>query len=232
MKRVILLDLDGTLIDSNDAHAHSWVETFKEFNIPVEFDQVRSLIGMGSDQLVPHVTGLHPDSQLTEKISERRGEIFRKSYLKKLKPFKGARELVQKFLDENMEVVVATSASESDLRGLLKQIGINDLIKHATSSDDADKSKPSPDIIVEAMKKVSAHPEECVMLGDTPYDIIAADRAGVKTIAFTSGGWKQDELQGAVEVYEGPWDLLREFDDSLFKLPPVLDESTVFRLRL
>lgn len=210
----VLLDLDGTLLDSNDAHAKCWVEALAENQIHVEFENVRKLIGMGSDQLLPRLTGIDAETPQGKKISQRRGEIFRKQYLKTLKPFPKSRELVEKILQSGLQIVVATSASKGDLKGILEQIGIEDLIEHATHSDDADQSKPEPDIIIEAMDKIKAAPQETVMLGDTPWDIKAAAKAGVITVAFTCGGWNSEDLKDAIAVYEGPWQLLENFEDS------------------
>lgn len=220
MIKAVLLDLDGTLLDSNDAHATSWVETLREFGIIVDFQQVRDLIGMGSDHLLPKVTDISAESVRGKNIIERRGEIFRNRYLKHLKPFPQARELVQKLLSANLKIIVATSAGEDELKGILKQIGIEDLIEQATSADDAEESKPSPDIIIEALKKIKTQPDEAVMLGDTPYDIAAATKAGVKTIALLCGGWDLTSLKDAVAIYEDPADLLGNFDSSILYTKP------------
>lgn len=215
MLTTVLLDLDGTLLDSNDAHAESWVETLREFGIEKTFPEVRQLIGMGSDQLLPELAGISADSSKGKSISERRGEIFRQKYLHGLKPFPGAKKLVQKMISHDLQLVVATSSSKEDLEGILKKIGIEDLIQHTTSADDVDRSKPEPDIILEALKIVQASPEESIMLGDTPYDIKAAERAGVETIAFTCGGWRKRDLKDAVAIYQDPLDLLKKFETSV-----------------
>src|SRR5688572_1566669 len=134
--KAVLLDIDGTLIDSNDAHARAWVDVGKEFGHDIKFDHVRWLIGMGGDKVLPEVTGLKEETELGEKILDRRGEIFRERYLSGLKPFEGTRELLQRISGEGVKLVVATSASEEDLKGLLKQAGIEDLIDQAANSDD------------------------------------------------------------------------------------------------
>lgn len=212
--KAVLLDIDGTLIDSNDAHAHAWVETGKEFGHDIEFDHVRWLIGMGGDKVLPEVTGLEEESDVGEKILARRGEIFREKYLPTLRPFEGVRELLQEIAQDGMKLVVATSASEEDLQGLLKQAGIEDLIDKAANSDDAEESKPAPDIVEAALRRAKAEPGEAIMIGDTPYDIAAATRAGVPIIGFRSGGWEGEELRGAIAIYEGPADLLSGYSSS------------------
>jgi HAD superfamily hydrolase (TIGR01509 family) len=205
--KAVLLDIDGTLIDSNDAHAEAWVDVGREFGYDIDFNHVRWLIGMGGDKVLPELTRLQEDSEVGKKILERRGEIFRGKYLPKLEPFPGTRELLQKMAKDGLTLVVATSASEDDLQGLLKQAGIEDLIDHAANSDDAEESKPAPDIVEAALKRAKASPDEAIMIGDTPYDVAAATRAGVTVIAFTSGGWEEEDLRGAAAVYSGPGEL-------------------------
>lgn len=212
----VLLDLDGTLLDSNDAHAFSWIEALQEFHIQAEFAKIRKLIGMGSDQLLPSL-GIESEDERGKQISKRRGEIFREKYLNELKPFPKSRELIERIVDDGFRVVVATSASKEDLKGLLKQIGIKDLIHNWTHADEAENSKPSPDIIQMALEKIQAAPQESVMLGDTPYDIQAAAKSGVMTVAFTCGGWSTEELKDAIAIYEGPWQLWEHFESSALK---------------
>lgn len=212
--KAVLLDVDGTLIDSNDAHANAWVDVGREFDIEISYDHVRWLIGMGGDKVLPAVTGLQEDSKEGERILERRGEIFREKYLKTLKPFEGTRELLQQISNEGAKLVVATSASEEDLKGLLQQAGIEDLIDKAANSDDAEESKPAPDIVEAAMKRGKVDVGEAIMIGDTPYDIGAATNAGIPIIAFRSGGWEPEELRGAIAIYDGPADLLTRYSSS------------------
>lgn len=213
----VLFDLDGTLIDSNQAHAESWAQALKEFGMEYRVEYIRPLIGMGSDHLLPELTGISKEDPIGKKIADRRGEIFREQYLKTLRPFPGARELIKKILDNGLRFAIASSSSEEDLKGLLQQTGIEDLVKHSTSADDADRSKPSPDIIMAALQKLKARPQDAVMIGDTPYDISAAAKAGVKTIAFACGGWEPEELTGAYAIYEGPWHLVDRFESSILR---------------
>jgi HAD superfamily hydrolase (TIGR01509 family) len=212
--KAVLLDIDGTLIDSNDAHANAWVDVGREFGYDINYDHVRWLIGMGGDKVLPAVTGLREETEEGERILSRRGEIFREQYLPQLKPFEGTRELLQQISDEGVKLVVATSASEEDLQGLLKQAGIEDLIDKAANSDDAEESKPAPDIVEAAMKRGKVDVGEAIMIGDTPYDIGAATNAGIPIIAFRSGGWEPEELRGALAIYDGPADLLTRYSSS------------------
>lgn len=211
--RTVLLDIDGTLIDSNDAHANAWVDALAEFGIQIPYEDIRNKIGMGGDHLLPLVTGIKEDSEQGKKISNRRGEIFREKYLKTLKALPGARELLECFQEKGIEVIVATSASKEDLEKLLKQARIDDLLKTKTSSDDADSSKPSPDIIEAALQKTKSPREHVRMIGDTPYDLKAAQKAGVQSIGFASGGWAQEDMHPCVAFFAGPRDLYEAFGE-------------------
>lgn len=212
--KVALLDIDGTLIDSNDQHAQAWVDVGREFGIDIDYDHVRRLIGMGGDKVLPEVAGIEEDSPQGEKIKERRGEIFRETYLPNLEPFPQARELLQRLRDDGWKLVVATSASKDDMDGLLKQAGIKDLIEEKASSSDAEESKPDPDIVQAALKTADARPEQALMLGDTPYDVTASGRAGVRCVALRCGGWGDADLGDAVAVYDDPADLLSRYAES------------------
>ena len=214
--RAVLLDVDGTLIDSNDAHAQSWVDVGEEFGCPIVFEDVRLLIGMGGDKVLPQLTGLSEESERGIEVLERRGEIFRKQYLPRLSAFPRTRELLERMRVDGYDLVIASSASDDDLNGLLKQAGIEDLISRKTSADDADDSKPDPDIIQAALKKAGCGPESAVMIGDTPYDVMASLRAGLPVIAVRCGGWDDQALSGAMAIYDAPAHLLDLYDQTVF----------------
>lgn len=216
--RGVILDVDGTLVDSNDAHAHAWVEAFAEFGIKVEFEKVRPLIGMGGDKLMPEVSRVEEESGRGKKISERRAEIFKEKYLPTLKAFPETKELLLRMKEDGLKLAVASSAKEDELKPLLEIAGAHDLVGEKTSSDDAENSKPDPDIVKAALDGLGYRPEEVFMLGDTPYDIEAAGRAGVKVIAVRCGGWDDDGLGGAVAVYDDPADLLDHLPEALKKI--------------
>jgi HAD superfamily hydrolase (TIGR01509 family) len=215
--KAVLFDVDGTLVDSNDAHAHAWVKAFTENGVTVDPAHVRRCIGMGGDKLMPEVSGLAEDSAKGSAIAKRRGEIFKQEFLPKLNAFRDSDRLVAAVKQRGLIAVAASSAQEDELKALLKIAGADSLMDAATSSDDAEESKPEPDIIEAALERAKASPPEAVMIGDTPYDIEAAARAGVATIAFRSGGWTDADLKGAVAIYDGAWDLLARLDDSLLR---------------
>jgi len=211
----VLLDIDGTLLDSNDAHAQAWSDTFTEAGLEIGSETVLPLIGMGSDKLLPKLTGIDADGEQGKRLVERRKEIFAKTYLPAIRPFPQARELLERMRSDGLKLVVATSASEDELRGLLAALGAEWVIDDATNSSEVERSKPDPDIVRAAIDKTGVGPDRCVMLGDTPYDVEAATRSRVRVVAVRCGGSGDDELRGAAEIYEDPADLLKQYETSL-----------------
>jgi len=212
--RGVIFDIDGTLVDSNGAHARSWVETLAEAGYDVPFDVVWPMIGMGGDKLLPSAIGIESESPPGKKLTTRRWEIFEKKYLPALRPTPGARELAERLKDDGLRLVVASSAGGSELEQLLEAAGVADLMDARTSSSDVEESKPDPDIVQAAVRRSRLKPENLVMLGDTPYDVQAAIGAHVNLVALLCGGWTVAELSGAIAIYDDPADLLRWYDDS------------------
>ena len=212
----VILDIDGTLIDSNDAHAHSWIEAMAEQGYNVPFDKVRPLIGMGGDKVLPEVLGISKDSPQGKTIDQRRSEIFQQRYLSNVRAFPGAGELLQHMHDQGLKLVVATSSKQEELNKLLNIIGphVSDLFQQETTSSDAPQSKPNPEVVDVALQKSDLKPDTAIMIGDTAFDIEAAAKAGVKTIAFRCGGWSDSDLKGAIAIYNDPADLLAHYDES------------------
>ena len=165
------------------------------------------------EPLIARITAM---SEQGKEIDERKGEIFRSRYLPQLDSTPGTRDLLQRLKRDGYVLVVATSANADDVEGLLKRAKVDDLIERATSAEEVDASKPSPDVVHAALDEAGVGPEEAVMIGDTPYDVEAATRAGVQIIAVRTGGWEADDLEGAIAVYDDPADLLRNYEDTPF----------------
>lgn len=212
--RGVILDVDGTLVDSNDAHARSWVEAMAENGYHVPYEKVRPLIGMGGDKVLPATIGIQKDSPQGKKISQRRAEIFKERYLPAVQAFPQARELLQRMRASGLKLAVASSAQPDELKALLRIVGASDLIEEESSSKDAQSSKPDPDIVHVTLQRIGFPADQVIMLGDTPYDIEAAQKVGVGTIALRSGGWSDDELRGALAIYNDTADLLAHYDSS------------------
>ena len=207
----VLFDVDGTLIDSNAAHAETWAQALTEHGCPRDAAQVRPLIGMGSDKLLPVIAGLEAESREGRTIAQRKQELFAER-LPRLQPTRGARALVAHLRERGKTLVVATSAGSEEMHAILRQAGVADLIPARTSSDDAEESKPDPDIVLAALRRAGAAPDATVMIGDTPYDIEAARRAKIDAMAFRCGGyWPDGSLGGALAILDDPEALLQRW---------------------
>lgn len=210
----VLLDVDGTLVDSNDAHAAAWSDAFATHGRHHAAETIRPLIGKGGDKLLQEVAGLDSESDEGKAISEARTDIFKTRYLPTLAPTPGAAALVAWLIDSGLTIVVATSAKREELEALLDVCDAAGLADQATTSDDAERSKPDPDIIVAALAESGSTAERAVMIGDTPYDIDAARRAGVATIALRCGGWDDASLDGAIAIFDHPRQLLQRLNQA------------------
>jgi HAD superfamily hydrolase (TIGR01509 family) len=217
MITAILFDVDGTLIDSNDLHASAWRETFLHFGVDLPLDRIRTQIGKGGDNLIPAL--LPPDlvEAKQEEIESHRGDLFKRDYLPRVVPFPGVRDLFERIRAEDKQIVLASSANADELRFHLSVIGAEDLVSASTSKDDVRHSKPDPDIFAAALAKAGAAADQAIVVGDTPYDMEAAAKLGVRTIGFRSGGFPDASLReaGAAELYDGVQDLLGRYEHSL-----------------
>ncbi len=215
MIRGILLDIDGTLVRSNDEHAQAWSEALRRFGYDVPWNEIRGWIGMGGDKILPRV-----DRRLNDKedpgasIARLRQEIFLQTCVERLRPQPGARDLLECFRSHSLRRVAATSAKRAELDAILRAGTIEDEIDLAATSDDADRSKPDADVIASALAKAGLRQDEAVYLGDTPYDVQASRKAGVAVIALRCGGWGDSDLAGADAIYDTPAELLGRLDES------------------
>lgn len=207
--RTFLLDVDGTLVDSNGAHADAWAEVLAKHGHPIDPARVRPLIGLGGDRLVEELTGLARDSAANKQIGDERKKLFLSHYLSQVRPLEGARDLLVRLRDLGRRYAIASAAKEDELDPLLEIAGITDLVDVKTTSSDVDESKPDPEVIQAALRELSASADGAVMVGDTPYDLKAATEAGIPCIGFTSGGWSREQLYGCIAMYAGPAELAR-----------------------
>jgi phosphoglycolate phosphatase-like HAD superfamily hydrolase len=209
----VIFDVDGTLVDSNDAHADAWVAAFAESGVHVDRAHVRRCIGMGGDKLMPQVSGITEDSARGQRIASRRAEIFREHHLPGVRGFPRVAELLARLAEDGVTLGVASSAKESELQPLLQAAGAAEFFSTTTSSDDADESKPDPDIVAAALKKARCTAGNAILVGDTPYDVEAALRAGVRPVAVRSGGWDEQGLSGAVAVFDSVSEMLDRYGE-------------------
>jgi HAD superfamily hydrolase (TIGR01549 family) len=215
--KAVIFDIDGTLVDSVDLHARAWQEALAHFGKQVEYERVRSQIGKGGDQLMPVFLSEEELERFGEELEEYRGELFKREYMPRVKGFPAVRELFQRIEREGLRIALASSAKGDELKTYKKIARIEDLVEEETSSDDADKSKPHPDIFEAALERLGdVEPSEAIVVGDTPYDAEAAGKAGLKTIGLLCGGFPEEDLRaaGCVQIYRDPADLLARFDTS------------------
>jgi HAD superfamily hydrolase (TIGR01509 family) len=213
MVEYVIFDVDGTLVDSVDLHARAWQEALAHFGFEVSFEEIRFQIGKGADQLIPVFVRSELE-RLYGPIDELRSKRFKEKYLRYVKGFPRTRELVQRLLSDGKRVALASSARGDELEHYKRVAGISDLVDTETSADDADKSKPHPDIFEATLSRLGNPPPNlCVVVGDTPYDVIAARQAHVRTVGLLCGGFPEGWLwrAGAVAVYRDPAALLEVY---------------------
>lgn len=216
--KAVLFDVDGTLVDTNDLHAAAWREALLNFGLDRPIAEIRWQIGKGGDNLLPTLFPQLSETQV-EEIDAFRGELFKRDYLPRAVPFPGVRALFERIAGTGARIVLASSSGKEEVHYHLGLIACEDLIAASTSRDDVESSKPCPDIFEAALAKVAPlPPPDAVVVGDSPWDVKAAGRAGIRTVGFRSGGFPDGALReaGACELYDGAEDLLARFDTSVF----------------
>ena len=207
----VLFDVDGTLLDTNYLHVLAWWQAFEDTGRgPVAMSAIHRAIGIPSDGLVRQIVG--EDDEKTVEAHSKRYEPLREN----VQPFPRTADMLQACADRGLAVVLATSGQKSDLDWMLPAIGAGDAVTGATTSADVDEGKPAPDLLGAAMEDHGLDPQRTVVVGDTVWDVEAAQRAGLPCIALTCGGISEQELRdaGASAVYDDPADLLEHLADS------------------
>lgn len=211
----VVFDVDGTLVDSVDQHASAFQDAFAEFGHSVPHSEIRMQIGKGLENLLPVFLSQEEIGKFGGALGKRKGEILRKRYFHSIKPFPGVRELFERIRRDGRRIALASSAEQEELGALKACAGIEDLVDAETCAGSVDRTKPEPDIYETVLGQLGhPAPEEVVCVGDTPYDIEAAARAGLDSIALRSGGFPEITLLAAARIYDNPQDLLSNYDDS------------------
>lgn len=219
MIQAVIFDIDGTLLDSVDLHARAWQEILAKYGHEVPFEDVRRQIGKGGDHLLPVFLSKEELDEKQEEIEKVRSAYFKEKYLPQVRPFPKVRELFETILADGKKVALASSGKKDEVEKYEKIAGIDDLIDDGdkTSSDDAERSKPDPDIFHAAMAKLGDIPKDrVIVVGDTPYDAEAAGKAGLTTIGVLCGGFPEADLRaaGCVAIYRDPADMLAHYESS------------------
>ena len=201
MPTAAILDIDGTLVDTNYQHALAWYHAFRQQEIVVPIWKIHRAIGMGGDQLIPHLIGEERAEELGDALKAAEDPLYL-TMIEQVEPFAGAHDLIADLKDKGHTVILASSAKGKDLDHYLDLLDARDLVDGWTTSDDVEETKPQPDLVNAALEKAGV--DSGIMVGDTTWDIEAAKRAGQDTIAVLTGGFGADELKeaGAIAVFE------------------------------
>jgi HAD superfamily hydrolase (TIGR01549 family) len=214
--KAILCDVDGTLVDSNGYHVEAWQEAFRDFGVNPSQQAVREQIGKGADQLIPCFLSPEQISSFGEKIEKKKDQLFKQKYLGKVKGFPGVQPLFQRLFQDEKRVILATSGGAEEIDYYIRLLGIGSWVGGIVTSDDVARSKPYPDIFHIALDRFQLKENEAVILGDTPYDVMAGKKIGLQTIAVLTGGFNESSLReaGAVEIYKDLPALLLAYQNS------------------
>jgi HAD superfamily hydrolase (TIGR01549 family) len=210
----ILFDVDGTLIDSNQLHVEAWREAFLHFGIDIDLDRIHAQIGKGGDNLIPALLPADIVERCQKDIETFRSELFLRDYLHRTRAFPDVRPLFERLAADGIRIVLASSAKQAEIDHHVETLGCADLIDAVTSRDDVEHSKPCPDIFAAALAKVAPlGASDVLVVGDTPYDVEAARRIGIASVALRSGGFSEAALldAGAVLLFDGISDLLSHY---------------------
>ena len=208
-----LLDVDGTLIDSNYQHALAWYRAFRRHGIVLPLWRIHRTVGMGGDQLVPALVGPEVDRERGDAVRDARTELYGE-LIDEVAPLDGAHELISDLKERGLRAVLASSSPEDELQHYLELLEAKELADAWTTQDDVEATKPAPDLVAAALNKAGTR--EAVMVGDTRWDIEAARHAGIETVCVITGGWSEQELRdaGAVAVFESVQELRERLDET------------------
>jgi HAD superfamily hydrolase (TIGR01549 family) len=210
--QAVLLDIDGTLVDSNDMHADCWVEAFARFGVQVPRDTIRIQIGKGGDLLVPDTLNARQMREFGDELKESRGELWKEKYMTRVQPFPGAIEAIRALAERKIRLAFASSSNEDEVEYYVELLGVEDLLEGTTSKKDAEFSKPSPEIFQAALERVQGDPARTLVVGDTPYDILAAHRCKLAVAALRCGGFPHDTLTKAEFLFDDLAAMVKELD--------------------
>jgi len=208
----MLFDVDGTLVDSNDLHARCWVEAFEHFGKRFDYGVIRNQIGKGGDMLVPDVLNAREIRRFGEDVKKYRSRLFREKYLPDVKPFPFVRGLFESLANNGVKLALASSSDPEEVEYYTRLLGVEGLIEGSTSKGDAEHSKPSPEIFSAALERAGTDADRTFVVGDTPYDILAAHRCALPVIAVLSGGFDRELLAKAEFLYDDASDILERID--------------------
>jgi HAD superfamily hydrolase (TIGR01509 family) len=206
-----ILDVDGTLVDTNYQHVLAWFRAFRQNGLVLPLWRLHRHVGMGGDQYVPAVAGDEFEAEHGDEVRSAHDALYL-AMIDEVELLPGAQQLLWELKGRGQTLVLASSAKQQELDHYLDVLGARELVDDWTSSADVESTKPAPDLVAVAREKAGGGP--AVLVGDTPWDIRAAERAGVPAIAVLTGGFAREELAGAAAVFEGLPELVERIGDS------------------
>ena len=218
MIKAIIFDLDGTLVDSVKYHAQAWVKAFQKYGYDFSQEELSQQIGKGSEYIVGELLSSEEAEKLHSDIAQYRKQYYQDNLLEKVQPFPKVKELFETIRADGIKIVLASSAREGTIAHYQELLDIKELIDGATSTDEVEKSKPEPNIFITALEKLTGiSADEVIVVGDSPYDAIAANKIDLTTIGLLGGGFSSDTLKeaGCVAIYKDPADLLANYPQFL-----------------
>ena len=222
--RAVIFDVDGTLVDSNDLHVQCWQEAFRHFGKDVPFDAIRRQVGKGGDQMLPVFFSPDELKRFGKELSGYRTKLYQRDYLPKVKPWPRVRELMQRVHDDGKKIALATSSKKDEVETLIKLIACKDILDVVTTGDDAERTKPAPDIFEAALSKLDLNAADAIAVGDTPYDGEASRKLRLPIVGMLCGGFSEEWLRqaGCCMIYKDPADLLQHYVKSPLAEKPLV----------
>ena len=210
--KAILLDIDGTLVDSNDKHTDCWIEAFAHFDKEIAWEVMRQQIGKGGDLLVPDLLNAREMRKFGEKVKKYRGDLWMKKYMHSVQPFPGIKEALKELHGRGLKLAFASSSNENEVEYYVSLLEAEQVLEGSTSKGDAQFSKPSPEIFQAALERVGTKQERTLVAGDTPYDVLASHRACLAIAALLCGGFEREQLGKAEFLFDDIPSMVKELD--------------------
>lgn len=215
MLKAVIFDIDGTLVDSVEAHARAWQKAFQQYGKSVALEEMRRQVGKGSDQLLPAFFSAEQLQRFGKELDDFKSDLFKREFLSHIRPFPRVRELLLRVHNDDLRIALASSGSKTDMNFYKRLMNVEDLVEEESSGDDVERSKPNPAIFEVALQGLRLPADEAIAVGDTPYDAEAASKIHLRTIGI-AGYWSDPQLResGCIEVFKSPTDLLENYDRS------------------
>lgn len=218
MQRAALLDIDGTLVDSNYEHVRAWYRAFRKHGITIPEAWIHRSVGMGGDKLIPHLLHIDEDDPFVRAVAGLHDAIFKDQYIEGIQPLPGVAAFIDRLVDAGYPIALASSAKAGELEHYVALLHLEGCLAATVSKADVEQTKPSPEIFAIACQKLGISPDQAIAVGDSVWDVEAAKRLGLRLVGVCTGGFGRAELReaGAVAIYDDLPDLLAQWAGSPF----------------